>query len=242
MWENHYRPIWKDIPGGRHKDTIRALRRLIADMYVSGYSMSSIGRFLGKDHTTIVHHIKQIGTKDTKRIRPDTTRALADKRFRIEVNHERSLQRIALANKRTQEMEERKMKREEATKRRHALALQQKREMNARRAEIQALRQQVFEMYKAGASYRAISIELGISNARVQALLIYHPGFRKIMRPRYTNTGRPVDQYTKEGKFVKRFNTCIAAARALGVPRNHISLVARGRARSTHGFTFKYVT
>ena len=95
-------------------------------------------------------------------------------------------------------------------------------------------------MYKAGRPYSEIKTRFKIPLQRVQALLVYHPQYRTILRPNWNVHGRPVIQYDKNGKKIAEYNTCTEAAKAVGVFRNNISIAAKGRIPSAGGYIWKY--
>jgi hypothetical protein len=55
--------------------------------------------------------------------------------------------------------------------------------------------------------------------------------------------GKPVGQYTRDGKLIKVWQSTREAERLLGIARGDISLVANGkRNRETaHGYIWKYI-
>ena len=61
--------------------------------------------------------------------------------------------------------------------------------------------------------------------------------------------GKPINQYTKDGKFIQSFVSSIEAGRALGKIKNertdrgagsHIAAVCRGERKSAYGYIWKY--
>lgn len=59
----------------------------------------------------------------------------------------------------------------------------------------------------------------------------------------YTNTGKakPVNQYTKEGKYLMTYPSTGAAARALSIGSSHIGECCRGKIKSYKGYVWRYV-
>lgn len=60
----------------------------------------------------------------------------------------------------------------------------------------------------------------------------------------YPNLGKnkPVYQYSMQGKFIKEYNSCGEAARALGLKNSsHIGECCRGKIKSYKGFLWRYV-
>ena len=53
---------------------------------------------------------------------------------------------------------------------------------------------------------------------------------------------KPVNQYTKEGVFVKSYDSLTLASKATGIPTSYISNVLKGRQYSTRGFRWEYAS
>lgn len=51
----------------------------------------------------------------------------------------------------------------------------------------------------------------------------------------------PVDQFTKDGKWVARHNSTMDVQRNLGYHNSHISGCARGKVKSAYGYVWRYV-
>lgn len=51
---------------------------------------------------------------------------------------------------------------------------------------------------------------------------------------------RAIDQYTKDGKFVKRWHCMADAAREYGIDPSHLSKCCRGARKTTNGYIWKY--
>lgn len=242
MWENHFKAIYASIPHNRRDaKTVEVMKKLIKEMWVAGYSASSIGRFLDKDHSTVLHHLKfESEDKRVKRPAKDLSVVLAESRERTRKQRETQLLREQLKV----ELEERRKLLKKQREQKHKDRLERERLKNEAweetRKKADSIRQGVFEMYKAGESYRDIRLKYNLSSHRVQGLLLYHPDYRKVMRPRFYNLGRKVIQYTKDGKKVAIHETMIGAAKKIGIPRGSISMVCRGRIPSSGGFVWKY--
>ena len=55
------------------------------------------------------------------------------------------------------------------------------------------------------------------------------------------NTGIPIAQYSKEGNFIKNFQSAAKAARELGIKSpSCITECCRGKRKTIGGFIFKY--
>lgn len=68
---------------------------------------------------------------------------------------------------------------------------------------------------------------------------INHGGRNRKVAERIPNR-REVDQYTKDGKFIKRHFSISDAARETGIDVSHISMCCRGLVRCARGFLFCY--
>lgn len=53
--------------------------------------------------------------------------------------------------------------------------------------------------------------------------------------------GKKINQYTKDGIFIKQWDTIKGASNSLNIKLPHIIRVLKGRRKSTGGFVFKYV-
>ena len=51
---------------------------------------------------------------------------------------------------------------------------------------------------------------------------------------------KPIFQYTKDGKFVARYDSAADAARVLGVNNTHISEAAKGKRKTSNGYIWKF--
>ena len=51
---------------------------------------------------------------------------------------------------------------------------------------------------------------------------------------------KPVMQFSLDGKFIRRFESCIAAARSVGVWNTHISRVCSGKIKQCKGYIWKW--
>lgn len=67
---------------------------------------------------------------------------------------------------------------------------------------------------------------------------------REKLHKQYINkqNKRKIDQYSKEGKFIKTWNSCMEIERTLGIGNSHISRVCRGvkDRKTAGGFIWKY--
>lgn len=60
--KRHGISIEKLLSKSRYSELIKARRELMAAMRLNGYSYSAIGRFLGKNHTTICFHLGSLAS------------------------------------------------------------------------------------------------------------------------------------------------------------------------------------
>lgn len=59
LWEHRYKRLYNLIPKNRKNGSIIRLQKLIIDMKEDGFTGQNIGKYLGKHHTTILHHLKK---------------------------------------------------------------------------------------------------------------------------------------------------------------------------------------
>lgn len=58
LWEHKYKRRYEAIPKNRKADTIILIKKLVSDMISDGFKISLVAKFLNKDRTTIIHHMK----------------------------------------------------------------------------------------------------------------------------------------------------------------------------------------
>ncbi len=223
MWDNRFKADFEKIPKyTRNHSAVELLKKLILEMHKAGYAYASIGRFLEKDHTTILHHIKELGVWKPSKVfltpKQIKEREAYKLRSKIESEKVKEARRVARAEAGRKLIEQAEKK----------------------TGIISKLREEVFQMYKLGKSYRHIGLVTGLSGVRIQNLLIYHPEYKKIKRPIGNHLGRSVWQLTREGKKVKKFENMSIASKEIGVHRNHISMVCRERIPTAGGFKWQY--
>lgn len=74
----------------------------------------------------------------------------------------------------------------------------------------------------------------------------YRTGLMKVNKTMLGKRGvlcphsKPINQYTKDGVFIKRWAAAKEAARELGLSQGNITSCCQGNYKSTGGFTFKY--
>ena len=49
----------------RHRFVVDARQRLMAECHLLGYSTAEIGRFIGRDHTTVMYALRKLGVIPT---------------------------------------------------------------------------------------------------------------------------------------------------------------------------------
>ncbi len=217
IWEHHFKERAVKLPDDRRAETVRDLREIIEEMHHAGLAAAVIGRYLNKDHTTILHHLGRMDIKP----------------------HSQEL--TTIQKEETELYEKKKELREQI----NAETLRQK-ELRSitywqKRGDADVMRQKVFAMYRDGASYHEIMLKHKIGHSRVQGLLIQHPGYQKIKPTRKAkNAPRPVCQHDLQGNFIREYPTGRIAANALGIANVAISMCAQGKIPSAAGFKWKY--
>lgn len=70
------------------------------------------------------------------------------------------------------------------------------------------------------------------------------PEYREQMRSRMSGENNPcakaVEQYSLDGRFIKRYSTCKEAAEATGTIRSGITACAKGHQKNAGGFVWRY--
>ena len=236
MWEHHFYPMWKKIPDNRHAENIQMLTSLIEDMHLAGYAAAAIGRYIGRDHTTVLHHLKKVGADSARYFLSDSEKALREKE-KIEKEQE-YLTRLQQRTARYEEMKKVKQAIIEEKWRQKELRSQN---YWVKRGGADKMREKVFKMYKGGATYNQMSLKYHVSPSRIQGLLIQHPLYNTVKRVRRTwSLPRPVEQYTKDGTLVREYVSGRSAGRQLGMASVAISMCAQGKIPSAGGYVWKY--
>lgn len=57
LWEWKYRSLFDALPKDRKPATVDELRKLIRRMYKDKFPVKQIARLLGKDRSTVLHHL-----------------------------------------------------------------------------------------------------------------------------------------------------------------------------------------
>lgn len=58
LWEYKYKPRFLAIPRDRKESTVLMLRKLIREMDKDGFKVSHISTRIGKDRSTVLHHLE----------------------------------------------------------------------------------------------------------------------------------------------------------------------------------------
>lgn len=54
------------------------------------------------------------------------------------------------------------------------------------------------------------------------------------------SNSKPIDQYSKEGRYIKTFDSAVKASNETGIDRSSITLCCSGKYKSSGGFVWKY--
>ncbi len=237
MWVNHFKLLYEKLPDNRKTEVIEVLRNIIVDMHNAGYAAASIGRYLDKDHTTVLHHLKTMN----ERSEPHRL-TVEDVQNRKRMMEERAHDRLAKLKARNDALEAKKNLREKLTEEHlRAKELKSQKYWDVRK-DADIMREKVFAMYKDGASYHAMSMKYKIGPSRIQGLLIQHPEYQKIKPKRsIKNTIRPVLKYSLDGKtLLAEYPTGRAAGRMMNMASVAISMCAQGKIPTAGGFIWKF--
>lgn len=79
---------------------------------------------------------------------------------------------------------------------------------------------------------------INIEDVRQFGEMMWGAGYDEGVQHRSYN--KAISQYTVDGKFVKRYNSAVIAAKMVGGDKDNITKVARGKRRSSHGYVWKY--
>ncbi len=247
IWEDRLKAQYEALPKNRRAETVSEIKRIIEELFNSGLSSVNIGKLLDKDHTTVLHHLWQMGYKPGEQ---NLTRNLSARRAREESRAIYYTERAAYLRAR----QEAERLREAATV--EAISLRQIRANveNARRllvsegwekkrAESAKNRDIALAMYKKGESYAVISRKLGLHASSIEGLIRAHPDYEKAWKARgYQGRKRAIVQIGFDGKIVATYPSSRAAGRALGIAPNSISLLANGKStsQSAGGFMWQW--
>ena len=73
---------------------------------------------------------------------------------------------------------------------------------------------------------------------------LYKTAFTKENNPvrkgKYNSRARPISQFTLDWRLIKNWDCSVDASVSLGIHKQSISNILRGREKSAHGFTFLY--
>lgn len=92
------------LPKNRKTETVVTLRLLIKDMHESGMSAAAVGRALGKDHTTILHHLWYMGVNPADRMLETARAAIQRKVSRVDYTIRKLEKRLEQAHAKRHEL------------------------------------------------------------------------------------------------------------------------------------------
>lgn len=210
----------ENVPRNRRAGTVEKMRKLVLDMWDAGYNCTEIARAIGRDHTTVLHHLWKQGIDPTER----------SKRNRL------------LREAQNSNMKARKIKEQESALKRYRIeATKELAVQEIRNKRLDEDREVAFKLWKEGKSYVYMSKLLGISASRLQGLLKYVPEYNEIKGTRSVNSQTPVRQLTMDRKLIKEWVSISEAARSIGIPRGGITDVCKNRVPSLGGYKWAYV-
>ncbi len=238
MWEKEFKPIFESLPTGRQAGPMKVLKKMIADMHRAGYSASAIARYMDKNHTTILHHLKFQGIYTAYEGGAITKEMIVEREKQKQEALASRLKHI----KDVAEEKSRTLALKEAIRKEKFAASKKVADDYAKvRKENKILREKAFKLYKKGASYHKISNELAISHSKIEGLLIYHPEYKTVVRPRLVASDRrPVIRYDLSMRKIDEFDSLSEAALKVGGYRGAIVMVCRGRVAQHKGYIFRY--
>lgn len=220
-WETDWKERFEALPKTRQVPVIRALKEIIREMHEEGYAGAEIGRLMDKDHTTIVHHLFEMG------FRPREERKIKNKDFydwRLKEAKRRLIAR---------EAREATWKETQQIKVRTSLLYQQRRE------QVTKDKEKAREMYVAGVSLFEIAQKLNRTVPTVHYLIFYSKGGAPKRRRNFE-----VEQMDLKGNIIARHPSARAAEHELGLSKgtlNHAMTDGRYHGR-TAGFMWRRVS
>ncbi len=247
LWEDKLKAEYEALPNNRWAETVQQIKLIIEQLFNSGLSSVKIGKLMDKDHTTVLHHLWQMGYKPGEQ---NLTKNLTARREREDSRAKYYTERAACLRA----LQEAEKQREAAVV--EAITLRQMRAAteNARRllvseawekkrAESAKNRDLALALYKKGETYAVISKKLGLHISSIEGLIRAHPDYQKAWEARgYQGRKRAVMQVGFDGKIVATYPSSRAAGRALGIAPNSISLMANGKSmsQSAGGFMWQW--
>ena len=216
-WESDFRERFEVLPKNREYRTIQLLREIIREMHEEGFPGAEIGRLMGKDHTTIVHHLSVMGFKPREEI-------FQKKKYFYEWR--KKLEKTQLENRKERDKHRKERQKVEAEK----SLLYQK-----RRAEVTRQKIEASVLYKKGLSTYEMAEKLGVPYGRLNYLLFYGKGKNKRRRERVS-----VQQLDLSGNVLETFKSIRDAALKTGATDYGIRhALDDGRYKSSGGFLWR---
>ena len=233
-----YRARFNKLPKNRRPETVKELRSIIRDMWGDGFTCLGTAKVLGKDHTTILHHLSvmQLDSKVNFETRSNEERELARK-YRLESERRRLATAKALVEEK-KELRKLQIERAKIKEQRQELTFIKKDEYLQQRAQKKEFRDKVVAMYEEGVKPEEIRRVLSIPYASaLNNILRGSDKYRSLIQPR----SRPVYQVSLEGKRMKLWPSLRAASISLGRPNSSsIHLAASGRCLTAYGYKWEY--
>jgi len=233
-----YRARFDKLPKNRRPETVAKLREIIRDMWADGFTCLGTARVLGKDHTTILHHltIMRLDTKVNFETRSSDERELA-RQHRIE-SAKRRIRADKLLIKERKELDKLRAERAKILEEKKALVFAQKDEFLKKREQQKAFRDKVVKMYEQGVKPQEIRRALNLPYASaLYNILRGSDKYRSLVRPR----SRPVYQLSLDGKKIKKYSSLRDAATSMGRPdSSSIFLAASGKSLTAYGYKWQY--
>lgn len=228
----------QEIPDDRTRDAISQLRSLIKEMSDDGFPAARIGRFLNKDHTTILHHLKKLGIT-ANGVKENRSGLSTDEI--LQKRKERQEWMLLRDNERAAHIREIRRIKEQRKSQRLALIQEKNDKWQAEKDRISAQRGKVLKLYKQGRTYGEILKQTGVSPSAVLNLLKHTDWWQKNKRK---FNKRAVIQLTLDGVLLARFDSVTDAAKTvIGDARKRSNIIecCKGRQSTSHGFVWRYV-
>lgn len=183
-------------------------------MHESGVSALQIGKMMGKDHTTILHHLWQMGFDRRKE---KMTERIARIKFQKSILAEKQSMLDDLQRER-KELEE--------------MTEQRKSEWKLHLERVAQAKVKAWEMYELDIPIKEIAKELGTGSQNAMGYIRAHPLYHKSKRRIF----RDILQVDGAGKVVGRFPSLASAAKATKVNYSTISRCLKGQDLTAGGF------
>ena len=211
----------EELPCNRRQETVLLIRELIKDMWNSGHNASSIARAMGKDHTTILHHLWFMDIEPSERV-DETNKKKKEARDIIELSE---LRKRAIALSQIRSVSE-------------ALFEEKTRIRKEAKTKLDEERKVALSLWKKGTHYGDIAKVLNTSSSRVQSLLIFCPFYQK--HKGTSGYKKQVIQMDKKGQVIKTWDSIREASIKTGVQGTGIVANCKGRNQGAGGFVWEY--